>query len=367
MENNSLKTIYFDEAGYTGGNLLDSNQPFFCFAGFQLEDEEINEFSIRISELKSNYKIQGNELKGSRLCNSYNGQEFIKQIVSEYKPRAKIIFHEKDYAFAAKFYEYIFEPILAEKSSYFYRTNFHKFITTHLYLYYKAKGHNYEKLIMDIQEFFKKNGDYSIFKDLIIEERNNFVIHTIVDFARREYGSSKKRLERSEISKWTLELSSTSIVCFLRNWVEDSNTRMRVICDESKPILAIQDFLNAFVGKNENIYTDIFGKRVRLSYNLDRPIEFKASKESIGLQLSDLFASSFNYALKNGEENFSEFVIKELENVVSTDFCVGFDQDMDVIHFKDEGGNNIKMLYKINEISKRNEDIIRGLEKYILY
>ncbi|MDA8328693.1 MAG: DUF3800 domain-containing protein [Betaproteobacteria bacterium] len=47
--------IYFDEAGFTGNNLLDSHQKYFSYGSVATNDKEAREF---VSALIKKYNIQ---------------------------------------------------------------------------------------------------------------------------------------------------------------------------------------------------------------------------------------------------------------------------------------------------------------------
>mgnify|MGYP000376040081 CR=1 FL=1 len=73
------------------------------------------------------YKIQTAELKGTNLLTqkSGKGKEAILEILRHFNGKYKVSIHNKKFALACKFFEYIFEPIIASSSTLFYKNNFH--------------------------------------------------------------------------------------------------------------------------------------------------------------------------------------------------------------------------------------------------
>lgn len=73
-----MRKIYFDEAGNSGNNLLDKEQPLFCYLGF--EDCDSNTIEDFYS-LKRKYKYKTDlEVKGASLSKSVTGQKFLIEL-----------------------------------------------------------------------------------------------------------------------------------------------------------------------------------------------------------------------------------------------------------------------------------------------
>ena len=58
-----VQTIYLDEAGFTGNNMLDPAQPFFVYSGLALTKEQA---AALHSEAVARFYLRGDELKGVR-------------------------------------------------------------------------------------------------------------------------------------------------------------------------------------------------------------------------------------------------------------------------------------------------------------
>ena len=125
-----VKNVYFDESGFTGNNLLSKDQPFFSYAAVVTDDEESKQF---VDYIINKYSIAAEELKGSTLVNSKRFQPAVDEILNHFRGRMRVVVNEKKYALSGKFFEYIFEPVLAAKSSIFYNLKFHLFISNIMY------------------------------------------------------------------------------------------------------------------------------------------------------------------------------------------------------------------------------------------
>src|SRR5271157_4905329 len=106
-----MATIYCDESGFSGNNLLDREQEYFVFASLAMEPEEAR---CIVDQATRDFRLQGNELKGSRLLRTPQGQRAISLVIKKAASRAKMVIHLKKYALASKFFEYIFEPALSD-------------------------------------------------------------------------------------------------------------------------------------------------------------------------------------------------------------------------------------------------------------
>ena len=67
-------TVYCDEAGFTGNNLLDEHQPAFAYASVAIEESEADKVVRRI---RADSRLQEPELKGARLAKSTRGRAAI--------------------------------------------------------------------------------------------------------------------------------------------------------------------------------------------------------------------------------------------------------------------------------------------------
>ena len=122
--------IFCDEAGFTGNNLSDSTQEVFTFASVTMEPDQAKE---TVERTLRNFRLQGTELKGARLLKTNAGRRAITSVLKDCAPHARLVSHLKKFALAGKFFEYIFEPALAEQSSIFYGSGFHLFIANLLF------------------------------------------------------------------------------------------------------------------------------------------------------------------------------------------------------------------------------------------
>jgi len=320
-----VQAIYFDESGFTGNNLLDPTQPVFAYAGVALDPEAA---AYLYSELRSRFRLQGEEIKGQNLVQSARGKKAITWLLSECKETALVTVSNKNFALAGKFFEYVFEPVLKHNNSLFYAVGFHRFIANLVYVLFTARMERAQQLLDDF-EMLMRNKDVSYLEKIFDPEGLaidfNDPLDQILTFTLCHLDKIREEIgELSEIdgvSRWALELTATSLFWLLSLWSERFD-RMQVYCDQSKPLYENQSSFEANIGRTDRVYMKL-GKQpeMALTYNLAGPIVFLDSKTSPGIQIADVISSSIAYALKNREEDCSEEWLKIAEPML-TSICI---------------------------------------------
>ena len=141
-----VHTVWCDESGATVNELLDANQEHFVYASVAVEPRDAEE--IRHKIVREN-TLQGLELKGKNLCGHTKGRQAIHQLIELVSDRAHLVVHHKKYALAAKFFEYVFEPVLAEKNWLFYKIGFHRFISNLLFVWAMSQNRSADQILSD--------------------------------------------------------------------------------------------------------------------------------------------------------------------------------------------------------------------------
>ena len=165
-----------------------------------------------VSRVRKDFKVQSAELKGQSLLRYSRGRRAIETIVDAVANRTQIAAHHKRFALASKFFEYVFEPLVADVNSVFYESGFHRFIGTLVYVSMLAKRERATELSRRFE--MAARADDSQFRDLIAlhvpDEREP--IEQILRFCIQHRDAILRELEfvRS-MGGWTLELNVTSL------------------------------------------------------------------------------------------------------------------------------------------------------------
>jgi hypothetical protein len=285
-------TIFCDESGFTGPDLLQGKDLYFSFASVSLSGEEAAELTARLIK---DYHVQGGELKGRLLLKYAKGRRAVAEVFHALDGRYRTALFEKRYALAGKFFEYIFEPVLASHSLIFYALRFHLFIANLLYLHFRQKARYAEEIFEQFQEMMRSFDDssMSILTSKLYLPEMPPVLDLVSAFTIANYATVREEIETvvGSTGKWTLDLSSTALQSLLGEWAEVYDV-LDVTCDESKPLAASKPIHDLMVGNTTKAYSEIFGDRRRITYNLARPIQFAKSHECAGIQLADVVAAA---------------------------------------------------------------------------
>src|SRR5260370_11999143 len=147
------QTIFCDESGFTENDLSNVDQPHFVYAGIAITPEEANEIKDRVIR---EYQVNGNELKGKKLVKYAKGRRAVSDILEKVGSRSQCAVMHKKYAVACKLDEYLFEPVLAEKSRIFYEIGFHRFISMIVYLEMRIREGNAERLFENFEQLMRR-------------------------------------------------------------------------------------------------------------------------------------------------------------------------------------------------------------------
>ena len=316
------QTIYFDEAGFTGNNLLDLEQPVFVYTGIALDEDHASQIH---SDVLSRFKITAPELKHASLVKQKQGREAISWILDQCSKHSRVMIANKEYTLAGKFFEYIFEPVLSARNSLFYSIDFHKFIATYMYLSFKA-GDPHAMGILNAFAEMMRSLDPSKLETILsyLDHMHHLdqadMVGKILTFCNRKSIESELRgmAGQTELGgNWILELSMTALHWLLSSWGEEYEV-LEVYCDRSKPIQEAQWLFEAFIGREDKAYIKLGSQKpAPITYNLLGPINLIDSKQSYGVQIADVMSGSIAYAFKNPDEEFSKEWLKLMKDVPS--------------------------------------------------
>jgi len=295
-------TVYCDEAGFTGNNLLDYQQPFFAYSAVAIEPAEAAEIVDRIGRDR---RVQGDELKAKNLVTTPRGRQTMLKVLDAIEGRYAVTVHEKKYALACKFFEYIFEPALQQKNKFFYDLDFNKFIAHVLYVHFKVGEATAEEILSDFQALMRRRDDAGL-RRLFGSAAGVPGLKEMCDFALGYRDAIDEELEalagNDAVGRWVLDLTSASLVTLLGHW-GGRLEQLDVYCDKSKPLQAGPGILEAMIGREERLFINFAGRELPMSFNLARLPEFVDSKSHPGIQLADIVSGAAAFGLRepNGD------------------------------------------------------------------
>ena len=280
--------------------------------------------------------------------------------------------YDKRYALAGRFYEYIFEPLLANLSTLLYTIEFHKFVASVLYCHFAARDSDAERLLRDFETLMRTLDPQQV--DALVEHAGMVDMTgplgylLVIALCQRE--KIKKEIEllrdMEDRPRWELELSIPSVNYLLAAW-GGKRGALEVHCDRSKPIQSdlLSDFsvFNQMIGRRDKFYFPA-GQQdsPSLVYNLAGPIQLEDSENSPGIQIADVVASSVAYALNNPYDGLSQEWLELAEEMIA----VAVGPDFKHIDLSTGGAAiNSVVLRELHERSIRDEDLVDGLGEFI--
>ena len=291
-ENADGRLISFDEGGFTGPNLLDEHQPYFVYASHDFSVEEAASLTV---SLRERYRLQGTELKATRLKRRGDWMSIVSHICAATRGRAKVLAHNKRAALAGKFFEYFFEPVLSENSKLFYSVNFHRYMMNTIYKMMGDSDNTVDVIARQMQAFMR-SFDPADAPDIFSGYGNQAVeMDRILRFCRGYSATIVQkalhlRAGADDAGKWTLDLTTSALFSLLFSGWGHTYPRLRLLCDDSKPLAAGVDFFNSWVGQDQSVKI-IDGKAGHeIRGNLVAPVEFGSSATHPTIQIADLLA-----------------------------------------------------------------------------
>lgn len=364
-----MQTIYFDEAGFTGNNLLNMDQPAFVYASVAIDPVQA---SALHSELISRFRVDGKELKGKNLVRYKRGQEAIAWLLAECRGYSRISVSNKKYALAGKFFEYVFEPVLSSNNALFYSIGFHKFIATIMYVLFNSHDAHAEEILREFEALMKtKDPDYleRLLSPVNQELSLSGPLGQILTFTlchRDRIANEVGKLKGIDgVSKWALELTQTSLYWLLSYWGERFEC-LDVYCDQSKPLETDLQIFDMMIGRRDKIYQRLGSHReVALTFNLNGPIKLVNSHQSHGVQIADVLSSSIAHALKHPDEEHSKTWLTLVADMIGDESVIPDPQMLDLS--QRDPFINALVLRELVDRSVKGSSLIAGMDEFIAF
>lgn len=358
-------TIYFDESGYTGNNLLHPRQTVFAYGSVQVEPQEAADF---VHYLIRKYNVQNGELKGANLIKFNKGRRALSEILKHFDGRMKTSVSEKKYALAGKFFEYIFEPSLQQNNSLFYNLDFHKFISNILYAEFSERGAGAEKIFAEFESLMRSgsfDGLDNLFGASAHPEMSPMLSH-IKEFAALNRPAIAAELEGyvgSGSGKWVLDLTNTALFSLLAQWGRTYRP-ITAVCDESKPLTTDQELFSVMIGRADEKFVRVGNQEFPITFNLSGPINLVNSFEYPGVQLADCVAAAFAYSCDR--RNNDDYALQWRRYIGSTVIQGSVFADLEYLDLdKLSVQRNALILHELIDRSRAREDLIAGMPDYV--
>ncbi|WP_281040036.1 DUF3800 domain-containing protein [Mesorhizobium sp. M8A.F.Ca.ET.021.01.1.1] len=359
--------ISCDEAGFTGPKLLDEDQTIFAYAAIDLTADE---GKVIVEEMRAKYKVQSPELKAGLLRKRKNWIEIAQGLATRLRGRAMVMICDKRLNLGGKAYEYIFEPVLAENSALFYRYNLHRFVMNALHRIMYANGQPVHQIATELQTFmrsFKPEDAPALFDGSHQGNHAHIVVNCVLRFAKgfaAKIAEESTHLQEDEnpVGKWTLDLTATALWSLLLTGWGHRHARLDVLCDESKPLGAMVDAFNGFVGRTEAIPINDGQNPRTLKANLAQPIRFGTSIDNPTLQIADVIAGLSVDAIRYANDPNFAGLRRWLDGHMHIDYTLPDDDWIDTR--KIQPRVNLAVLQELALRADRGADPLNGMDAF---
>lgn len=286
------RVVWCDEAGFTGDQLMDPDQPWFSVASVLASPSEAQAL---LDECQKGLRKGHRELKSGRLLGQKHSRMQLLKTAERLRGKAKVFVAQKDVALAYKFYEYAIEPAIRSANALLYRLDFHRFCGMLIVMEMRA-GDSVSRSLLSEFRSVVRTADVS--QSSILSSRGTVVgaspwLGDIIKIARacpREIESEVSAIVGGRGERWLLDLTYTGVSRVLSEWGRDPAS-FSVVFDESQPLRDQAPALAALGSLRRQVRVSLGGRTNYVGWNQYGQSHFAASHGCPGLQLADLAAS----------------------------------------------------------------------------
>lgn len=300
-------TIYCDEAGNSGQNLLDKDQPVYVFASINYDEDEAR--SILNSIQSSASEIHFNKLRKYRKFHSQIQSCLNHELISY--ERIKILYYDKKFALCAHLVDQLAEPVFYHKNIPFFDHRFNiKYANTIYYLCtYDQRKEKFMNILVLFQNLIRKHDEKAIqeFYDylrILYKQVPKWQKNVLEYFILSEL-HIKSIIESLRI--YTIDLALPSFTLMSDIWHKQINEKLDIYHDDSKQIEFWREYIDYLTEEMGNGKTEVGYDERKMFFPLQiNSLNLVSSKDVLQIQLADLIASSFAHFAKNKVINNTE-------------------------------------------------------------
>ena len=292
-----MSTIFLDESGYTGQDLLNVTQPTFTLASLNLPEPDC-------IELKNKFfnKVQGAELKYSSLSRRPRQQNFIINFLKElsYKPNlVKFVIAHKQYVLVTKMVEILIEPATYEDGLNLYDKGANIALSNLIHYTFPVFGGEvfFKKLLINFQNMIRlktKESYKAFFEPLSTQDYPQDLVE-LLTYLRGSHTKFGYGLLEDYSS---LDIATSCTLSLMSYWQHDLSEDLILIHDNSSAMAKDRRIWDVLV--DHSLHPIEVGYDRRKTQFPIRVVEThpEDSKNWAGLQLADILAGAFSRSVK---------------------------------------------------------------------
>ncbi len=291
--------IYFDEAGNSGQNLLDSGQPIFVLASVNFTEDEAKKILAPIESASE--ELHFIRLKKYRRQQLQVVQALNNKLITG--KRVKIIYYDKRFGLIAHLVDQLIETSFYHRGLDLYKKGLNLTYSNSIYFYGKNiwnKDLN-EMFLSDFQKMIREKSKESI-ENFYLSAK---LLHNSVELYQQKILQpvldSEEHIDSilESIRKYSIDLTLPSITRLADLWYKECNEPLEIIHDDSKQVEFWKNliyFMSNMLGP-EKVEVGYDYRKMTYPLSIDS-VTLESSKNVLQLQVADLIASSLAYCVK---------------------------------------------------------------------
>ena len=290
-----MSTLYIDECGFTGSDLLSDDQPFFVVGSLLLSDEETTEWAGILKPA-----TQAPELKFSTLVRRARGRaamvEFVQRLDAN-QGRLRCHFIHKRYALLGKVLDLLVEPMYDASGQDFYRDGYNLAYLNALFaVAVSTAPQETVDLLRAFLQLCRQPAHVNIARFWLSVRRLSNISEPLRELceeilqAVEAFGFLRQILDRSGLA-----LMTPSVIRLARQWNEEVDGQLSIVADSSNELFRSRDMLEAFSDQSmpevmQSASNQVVGLPLRIA-----DLQLVDSESSSGVQLADITAGLVNH------------------------------------------------------------------------
>lgn len=302
--------LYFDEAGYTGPDLTNKEQPYFTLASVSMTEDEI----VRIKK-DIGYDEWGKELHFKSMYTNHQGRVMLDKIFNHTLMDNDHIlpsFANKRYCIYANIVNILVETLYYNIGINLYEGAKNLILANGLY--YSAMLHSNRDLVTEFENSF-----VVMVREPSIESVANFYrttdkliydIHTKDEFVYMlsEIPPTIQYIKEALTNnKFYIDLTIPLFSVSIQEWYKKIGNKENVLFDSSEPFFANKEFLENLRDMDVPETVVGYGKGKHVFPLPVGNIKIAKSHEEFGIQIADVVASALNFALTPRNDKFVKY------------------------------------------------------------
>lgn len=300
-------TIYFDESGNTGQDMLNQDQKVFVLASVNYNEEEQK-------EIKKLFEIDG-ELHFKNLKNSGAGRRKIEAFLnSKWITEEHIILYyaNKEFATCGQVVNLLVETVLHHKGYDIYLQGRHIAYTNWLFYFgnFYWNKHLFQKFLESFVAMVRTkdqaaiNNFYTLTEELYNQIDEKDILKPVKE--------SKEHIDEimAAIDRYSIDVTFSTFLVLCDKWSKQLNEKIDVRFDQSKQL----EHYNQYIEKTLEL-TNLNKTAIEIGYDNRKmtfphqinSVELVDSLEEFGVQCADLIASAVAFAYNNEEGRSQRF------------------------------------------------------------